>query len=100
MLRGHNHVQVTGMVNVKFGNDYHPVLISVCPPLCGPNEYAVSWITRRGQPFIRVGGTLISLEAGKVTDYKPVYRDRDYRYVSPVRAYNNGNCSQGDGVYG
>lgn len=100
ILRGHTHSQVTGMVNVPWGGNYLPTLMSVCPPLCGPNEYAIRYISARSQPYIKAGGTMIRVEDGRVTDYHAFYVQKDCRVIPVTRAYNSGKFCQKDGQFG
>jgi len=100
VLRGYRHDRFSEFLYVRYGGRDHPVFCSTCPPLCGPNDFAARYISRGSKPFVEVGGTLISIENGKVTDFKVVTAQRDYRVQVKLIAYNSGTTSQGQGMFG
>lgn len=78
ILRGHVHRDFCETVFTRWGaNGRYETLMSIAPPLCGPNAYAIN----RSQSVdrIRSGMTFIAIDDGKVIDWKCFLVERDTR---------------------
>lgn len=100
ILRGHRHDKFAERLYIRWAGYDHEVFCSTCPPLCGPNDYAARYVGRNAMPYVEAGGTLISIEDGRVTDFKTVTAQKDYRVQVLLNPSNSGSHSQGDGMFG
>lgn len=82
MMRGHVHRDVIATAEFWFGNEYQKCLITINPPMCGPNGYARK--AARSEPYTRCGFWLVAVEDGEVVEVIPHIVERDNRRLVSI----------------
>lgn len=101
ILRGHIHQKVLQPVVIPWGGSEKTTLLSVAPPLCGPNEYALRYLSSRGMPYVEAGGNIIRISDGRVVEWESVTAQRDIRQrVFANVAYHNKNTTNSNNENG
>lgn len=98
-VRGHVHDNVyEPSVPVPWAGGYKETSIFVTPPMCGPNGYARQ--ATRSIDRAVCGMFFVEVINGSVGNVYAHLAERTSRKIFDLRAYNNGNTSQGDGMFG
>ena len=99
IVRGHVHQDLyEPCVPVPWAGSYRDTAMFITPPLCGPNGYARQ--ASRSIDRAICGMFFVEVLNGRIGTVYQHLVERSTKRVFDLRAYNNGNESQGDGMFG